>query len=339
MHTEDIKIIKEHEMKCLICNEKERLNFFDNYKLEVKTDQKYFDNLKIYNCKNCDFSFVHPMPDENKLNYFYKNVYRSLNRPHFMGLDKEEIKKFYLQDKNLNYLLYLTTFLNFNNINSVFDFGAGIGDLGYLLKKNFPHLKLYCSESDEYSKKILEDRGYINYENLDHVDKKFDLIISLHSLEHLTNIETIFKFPKLLNNNGFLFFEVPNCPTKTYYINRPYDCPHLLFFTEKSIEIISEKMSLRFINFSSSSYSYEDDFKFQKESKNIYHNWESSNLNYLNLKTYLKKITPKFILKLRRNLIKYKTLNDEKRYKWFVNNSNDNCYLRGILTNSTKENI
>ena len=131
------------------------------------------------------------------------------------------------------------------------------------MKKNgllcFPHLKLYCFESDEYSKKILKDRGYTNYENLDYIDKKFDLIISLHSLEHLTNIETIFKLPKLLNNSGLLFFEVPNCPTKTYYINRPYDCPHLLFFTEKSIEIISKKMSLRFINFSSSSYSYEDD--------------------------------------------------------------------------------
>jgi len=61
-------------MQCLICEEKEKLNFFDNYKLEVQGDEKYFNNLKIYNCKSCDFSFVHPMPDENKLNYFYINI-------------------------------------------------------------------------------------------------------------------------------------------------------------------------------------------------------------------------------------------------------------------------
>ncbi len=97
-------------------------------------------------------------------------------------------------------------------------------------------------------------------------------------------------------------------------------------------------MSLRFINFSFSSYSYEDDFKFQKESKNLYHHWGNSTLSYLNFKSFLKRISPKFILKLRSDLVKYKTLNNEQRYKWFVNNSNDNCYIRGILTNSTKGN-
>ena len=48
-----------------------------------------------------------------------------------------EDQKHYLEDKNLSYLLYLTTLVNMRNIKTLYDFG-GDGDLGYALKKNFP---------------------------------------------------------------------------------------------------------------------------------------------------------------------------------------------------------
>ena len=40
-------------------------------------------------------------------------------------------------------------------------------------------------------------RGYRNYEDLDKIEDKFDLIISLHSLEHLTDLKIFDKFKKL----------------------------------------------------------------------------------------------------------------------------------------------
>ena len=48
----------------------------------------------------------------------------------------------------------------------MYDFGGGYGDLGFLLKKKFSNLKLFCTESDDYCKKILQERAYTNFENL-----------------------------------------------------------------------------------------------------------------------------------------------------------------------------
>ena len=91
----------------------ETVKFLDNYKLEIKEDIKFFHNLKIYNCEDCDFSFVNPIPSEDKLNYFYKHVYRAVGRPpYWMTEDYEDLKRNCLEDKNLNYLLQLFIKIN-----------------------------------------------------------------------------------------------------------------------------------------------------------------------------------------------------------------------------------
>ena len=59
-------------------------------------------------------------------------------------------------------------------------------------------------------------------------------------MEHLSDINSIFeKFSEILNPKGYIFFEVPNC-SKEYWQGRPYDGPHLLFYTKKSIEMLAE---------------------------------------------------------------------------------------------------
>ena len=84
------------------------------------------------------FAFVNPMPNEEKLNEFYEKVYRSEGRPPYLiSPNYEDQKKHYLEDKNLSYILYLTTFVNMRKIKTLYDFGGGDGDLGYALKKNF----------------------------------------------------------------------------------------------------------------------------------------------------------------------------------------------------------
>ena len=50
-----------------------------------------------------------------------------------------------------------------------------------------------------HCKKILEERGYKNFENLNNIKQKFDLIIVTHALEHITDVNYIFnKFNDLL---------------------------------------------------------------------------------------------------------------------------------------------
>ena len=318
-------------MICLICNKSESVSFRADYKLEIKSDKKFFENQKIYSCKECDFSFVNPMPKDDKINYFYKNIYRSVNRPpYWMTENYDDIKNTYLDDRNLNYLLYLTTLVDIKKIKNLFDFGAGYGDLGFAIKKNFPKVDLFCSENDDFCKPILNEKNYKNFENLNDINIKFDLIITLHTLEHLTDINIFSKFYELLNKNGSIFFEVPNCPDE-YFQGRPYDSPHLLFYTKRSIEKIANIYNMNIKNFSFSYYSFEDDHQYQRESQNLYENL-NKNLSFSKIKKIVKKITPKFLINFRRDLINTKQVKSDDRINLYSNNTGNNCYIRGILT-------
>ena len=63
-------------MNCLICNKSEKVKFLEDLKMEVKEDASFFENAKIYQCTDCDFSFTNPMPKTEDMNFFYENVYR-----------------------------------------------------------------------------------------------------------------------------------------------------------------------------------------------------------------------------------------------------------------------
>ena len=193
-------------ISCLICKSSNNIKFIDNYKYNVESDVEYFGNLKIFGCEDCEFYFVDPIPDINKLNYYYSNIYRAKGRPHYLGEDKE-IEKNYNNKKNLNYLSYLSTFVDFKNIKSIFDFGAGIGDLGYLIKKHYDHINLYCCENDKHSLSILKNRGYKNYKNLEEINKKFDLIITLHTIHQLSNLNFFFSLINCLQKKGICFLK------------------------------------------------------------------------------------------------------------------------------------
>jgi trans-aconitate methyltransferase len=318
-------------MNCVICNSKDNVSFKDRYILEIEDDKDVFEGAKIYSCKECDVSFVFPMPSDSKLDDFYKNVYRTPYRPpYFLTENYEDLKLQCLDDRYFNYLVYLTSLVDLNKVKKLYDFGAGNGDLGYLLKKKFPNLELYCTESDKYCKKLLKERGYKNLENLDEIQEKFDLIITLHSLEHLTSSHIFSKFCDFLNKDGSIFFEVPNC-TKKYFDLRVSDTPHLIFYTKKSFEKIAQLYNLEFINFSYAFYPIEYDRKFSLDSKKLYEKNYKSKLSYIRFKIILKKIIPKIIINFRRDLYNLKRINSEDRVNWFVNNTGNNSYIRGIL--------
>lgn len=318
-------------MKCLICNSSDNLKNISKYKLEIQSDEKYFKDCSIISCSKCDFGFVNPMPKSEILDFFYKNIYRSPNRPPFWYTkDISEIESETISDKNLNYLLYITSMVDFNKINSILDFGAGYGDIGYLLKKKFPHIELYSCEDDKYCEDILLKRNFKNFNRLSEINKKFDLVITLHSLEHLDNLEIFGNFYKILNEKGSIFFEVPNC-TKDYFNGRIYDSPHLLFFTEKSFKKIAQIYNYKILNFSKSSYPFDLDHKYQKESQEIYNDLNQKKISARKIKKWIKKFIPQNIINFKKRFDKLKKINSYERIHDFTNNTGNNCYLRGVI--------
>ena len=313
-------------MNCINCK-KNNLSFIDSYKIEIDTDVKYLGEMNIYRCKDCEISFCDPMPSLEKLEYFYSKIYRANNRPHHY--DHYYKKNSFLDSINLDYLSYLTTFIDFSKVKTVFDFGAGLGNLGFILKKNFSHIDLYCCENDENCLQTLKDRGYTNYNKLDDINKKFDLVISLHCFEHLTNINLINNLKSLINSNGFLFVEVPNADFTQGYKKRIFDSPHLLFFNKKSIENIFLDMNLKITNLIHSSYSMDYDFDIQHKSKMLFNNLSF----YRKIRPYFKNLAPNFISSIIKNIRKFRNLNNPDIIKWHVNGQKNSRFIRGIFSN------
>ena len=142
-------------MNCLICNKSEKVKFLDDLKIEIKEDASFFKSAKIYQCTDCDFSFTNPMPKTEDINFFYENVYRKKNKPPYWITDNDaDRKKNYLEDKNLSYLLYITTLVDITKVKNFYDFGCGDGDIGFVLKKNFLILNYFVQKVPVSAKKF-----------------------------------------------------------------------------------------------------------------------------------------------------------------------------------------
>ena len=304
-------------MECIYCK-KSKISFVDKYKIEINKDVKYLGEMSIFKCNDCEIAFCNPMPNSKVLEYFYAKIYRTKNRPHYYD---EYYKKYsFIDNINLDYLSYLTTFIDFSKINSIFDFGAGLGNLGYIIKKQFNHINLYSCENDENCLHVLKERGYKNFSKLEEVNIKFDLVISLHCLEHLSNLEPLHKLQTLINHKGYLFIEVPNGDFEKGYINRIFDSPHLLFFNKKSLENIFKNMSLNIVNLIYSSYSIEHDIENQKARKFVFSKQTFTN----KIKKIIKNLLPYFTRI-------YFILNERDKMKWHTHGRENSRCIRGLL--------
>tara|TARA_B100000963_G_C22531514_1_gene627818 strand:+ start:203 stop:1165 length:963 start_codon:yes stop_codon:yes gene_type:complete len=314
-------------VNCILC--KESTNFLDNYKFHVNSDIDFFGQIKIFYCEKCDLAFADPMPSRSKLDFFYENIYRDVGRPQYKNLEllEESLKS----QKNYDYIEYLTESLNFNKIQNIFDFGSGSGDIGFLLSKKFNHLKLHTIETDNFSQEILKKRNYKIYKDFSEIQTKFDLIISTHTLEHLTNLDIIENFKKILKKNHYMFFEVPNNLFRINFLKRPYDSPHLIFFSKRSFEIIEKEFKLKIFNLGFASYSIEESFKYMQKSKETYQYWSKENKlsNIQFTKKLIKSILPNFIITLWRKF-KIKSILQNKN---FLNNNENSWCIRVIYEN------
>lgn len=316
------------KINCLICNQK--VDNFDEYKFNINSDIEYFGKIQLVYCKECDLSFADPMPSISKLDYFYKHIYRAFGRPEYKELIN--LEEDLLSETNMNYIQYLSTLINFNEIENILDFGSGSGDIGYLLSKKFKHLKLHAIDSDNSTKEILKNRNYKIYENFNEVDIKFDLIISTHVIEHLTNLDIFENFKNILKKNHYIFIEVPNNLFEVNFHQRIFDAPHLIFFSKKSLYSIAKKFNLQIFNLTYSLYSIDKQFNQMKKYKLIYKDWTKekkyTNKNIL-IKNFIKSILPKKVLKMIRKLRSENSLSHEN----FINGDENSCCLKVLYKN------
>ncbi len=232
-------------MKCIICN---------NKCIENK-ESGFFRDLKNYYCINCNVFFYERSKKLNeKINNYYNSEYWDSRRK-IEPLKKinrvvhKMIFSFFGTSAQSRYR-YIKKYLKDNTM--FLEIGIGRGEFLSTLseKKN---LKLFGNEPDKLNcdnivRKIKKIKVYNSQFEETKFQEKFDFIFMSHVLEHFIDIQKIvLKLKTILNDNSYLFIEVPNNINKTMFNESYKNHPHTIEFSEKSLKLLFEKNGFKII--------------------------------------------------------------------------------------------
>lgn len=187
----------------------------------------------ISNCLNCSLYWANPIFKCWKLyDFFYKETDMTTNLP-----SDEQLSNFLdtnFKGTEKDYLKVIEYFIEKYNIKRALDFGSSWGYFLYQLK-SFDVECVGVEISDKrrrFGIEKLKVRIEKRLEDLIINREKFDVIFSIHTLEHFTNIRNIFKiFHDLLNDKGILFIETPRLFKNSKETFRVMGAIHPLGFT------------------------------------------------------------------------------------------------------------
>jgi len=194
-------------MKCWVCESenvellwKSQLSRNLNSSDVAITNDKYGETLTLYKCKDCGFTFAHPVP-ENIIELYEEledESYIESLTPRFQEM--QQLSKLALQTKS--------------NAKTALDVGAGVGLMVKALKeKNIdavgvePSKWLVKKAKEIFNIDLVE--GIVPNDLLR--EKKFDLIFAVDVIEHLSNpIEFLNVLKSYLNDDGLLLIATPD---------------------------------------------------------------------------------------------------------------------------------
>jgi SAM-dependent methyltransferase len=110
-----------------------------------------------------------------------------------------ELEKLELNLKNYNQFIVTQFIFHATCTTRVLDFGAGIGTLSNIWKKQEPASLITCFEPDESQVKIILERGLSGFTSLSD-DSEFDYIFTSNVLEHIEEDRAAIKY--LFNHLG-----------------------------------------------------------------------------------------------------------------------------------------
>ena len=211
-------------MSCALCRG-------NNFNRISEKDSKNKGELIVCFCNSCSMVSQNPIPTEHQVEQYYATEYRQDYKQVF----EPKLKHIYRAG---NLALDRLGFLTKNNVASgkLLDVGAGGGEFTYV-----------SSQLGFDSTGIEPNIGYSNYAKdqyqanvktgqLADVDGKFDVITMFHVMEHIPDpIKTFKKLYDLLNEDGFLFIEVPNIESFSQSPGNTFFKAHIHYFSAATL--------------------------------------------------------------------------------------------------------
>ena len=217
------------------------------YHRQVYESEIIFKDKKIVRCDDCKLTWLHPMPSNVDLTKYYGSFFWDNKNSAFQlsaGSTKEKNRAYYQYE-------FMKPFIDFSKeIKDTLEIGAGHAGISYFIHNLFSETVISILEPDESFRNAHKDIGICNdtFKDLNEIDKTYDLILSSHSLEHVSNImEDISTIAKVLRPNGYFFLEVPNA-NDIYFKCYRTDIPHTYFFNKESIQGLGEYFNLKVLD-------------------------------------------------------------------------------------------
>ena len=193
----------------------EEVSCFCGYKKSVIITEKdrygIFYTLKL--CSRCGILYSSPRMTEKSFAEFYEKDYRSI---YDLGDPRGEMTQEKDWSIGLESAEYVREFLKEYEIQPkvVFDIGCNLGQFLEVYKD----VSAYGVDYDEDNVAYGQNKGFAIFkggtEKLESLNKKADLVILHHVLEHLSDLRgELNRISKLLNKDSFLYIEVPGLYT------------------------------------------------------------------------------------------------------------------------------
>ena len=245
-------------MKCPICNNEKNNSIF----LVKEMQQGFREEFEYIECSNCGCLFIKEIPD-NLSKYYDLNYAPHTHKSSLKNKITDQIYGMYLSNNRLVKLIQgdnvsiTTRFWNYlsskgvmTKNSSILDVGCGDGRFLTLLKKggfkDLTGIDLFIDEENMQKGIKIFQSSLEDFKP----ERKYDVIISNHSFEHMDNqLKNLNCFENLVNDDGIIVIRIPvkSKPIwKKYGVNWfQIDAPrHFFLHTVESFKILCSKTNL-----------------------------------------------------------------------------------------------
>lgn len=186
-------------MTCKVCDS-------DKYNKIGEIKGIWKENKNVYQCEKCFLYFIESPTDE-EIYLLYKNEYHNSIKNKIFELAKSKMR----YARCLNQFNFIKNAINCDN-KKVCEIGAFDGLLLNIFKNN--GCKVFGYELNDRAREYAKNKYNIDLKpNFLEDNQKYDIIILSHVIEHFKEPkEILLKIKSMLNDNGFIYIEVPNSP-------------------------------------------------------------------------------------------------------------------------------
>jgi 2-polyprenyl-3-methyl-5-hydroxy-6-metoxy-1,4-benzoquinol methylase len=247
-----------HDKSCVVCGSDPSDNLVGLLREhEYRNTTTY--NFPLVECTNCLLMYLYPRPSTSELARIYPKEYYA----HHLKFDSH---------KNLSLVEKLIQWRTFSEVSKrldkiglnvgcdsqikVLDIGCGTGRYLEAIKFLFPNSETHGVDFDQRALDVAKTFGHNThhgrFEDIDLPTNYFDLIISIHVIEHVARPDIFLENCKnLLNENGTILIETPNtdylglkmfkkCHWGGYHTPR-----HWYLFRSETFEKLANKLQIK----------------------------------------------------------------------------------------------